>query len=150
MIDRSRVGFATEPTTERIDAWRVELFCQATGETDPVYWDEAAAHAASHAACPVPATFLKALENEHFSAAELLQLLGAPLRGVLHAGQSFEFHAPFYIGDEIEIDRRIADIHDKKNGTMTFVVVDTEFRSKARVVATSRQTIVLRHEVAAA
>ncbi|HWK85519.1 MAG TPA: enoyl-CoA hydratase-related protein [Caldimonas sp.] len=49
MIDRSRVGFVTEPTTERIDAWRVELYCRATGETDPVYCDEAAARAAGHA-----------------------------------------------------------------------------------------------------
>ncbi len=150
MIDRGRVGFTTEPTTERIDAWRVKLFCQATGETDPVYWDEAAARAAGHCACPVPTTFLKAIENEHFGGAELLKLIDAPMRGVLHAGQSFEFHAPLHVGDEIEIGRRVADIHDKKNGAMTFVVVDTEYRSKERVVATSRQTIVVRNEVAAA
>jgi acyl dehydratase len=147
MIDRKRVGHATAPTTLRIDAWRVKLFCQATGESDPVYWDEAVAHAAGHPACPVPTTFLKALENEHFGAAALLDLLGAPLRGVLHAGQSFEFLAPLHVGDAVAVCRRIADIYDKKNGALTFVVVDTDYRSGERLVATSGQTILLRAEV---
>jgi len=147
MIDRALIGHVTTPTTLRIDAWRVKLFCQATGERDAVYWDEAAACAAGHRACPVPTTFLKALENEHLGAAALLALMGAPIRGVLHAGQSFEFLAPLHVGDTVEICRRVADIYDKKNGALTFVVVDTDYRSGERAVATSRQTMVLRSEV---
>ena len=147
MIDRALIGNVTAPTTLRIDAWRVKLFCQATGERDPVYWDEAVAHAAGHPACPVPTTFLKALENEHFGGAALLALLGAPMRGVLHAGQSFEFLAPLHVADTVAICRRVADIHDKKNGALTFVVVDTDYRSGDRMVATSRQTILLRAEI---
>jgi hydroxyacyl-ACP dehydratase HTD2-like protein with hotdog domain len=147
MIDRALVGHATARTTLRIDAWHVKLFCQATGEGDAVYWDEAVAHVAGHPACPVPTTFLKALENEHFGASALLALMGAPLRGVLHAGQSFEFLAPLHVGDTVAISRRIADIYDKKNGALTFIVVDTDYRSGERTVATSRQTILLRAEV---
>jgi acyl dehydratase len=146
MIDRALIGHVTTPTTLRIDAWRVKLFCQATGERDAVYWDEAAARAAGHRACPVPTTFLKALENEHLGAAALLALMGAPIRGVLHAGQSFEFLAPLHVGDTVAICRRVAEIYEKKNGALTFVVVDTDYRARGETVATSRQTILVRGE----
>lgn len=147
MTDRSRIGFTTAPSTVRIDGWRVKLFCQATRETDPVYWDPTVAHAAGHRACPVPPTFLKAIEGEHFSSAQLMKLLDVPLRGVLHAEQAFECMAPVHVGDEVEVSRNVVDIYDKKEGAMTFIVVDTLYRVEARPVASSRQTILVRNAV---
>jgi acyl dehydratase len=150
MIDRSRIGYSTAPTTVSVDAWRVKLFCQAIGETDPVHWDEAAARAAGHAGCPLPPTFLKALEGEHFSSAALMKLLNVPLRGVLHAEQAFEHLAPVHVGEAVEISRTVVDIHDKKAGAMTFIVVDTKYAVASRPVATSRQTILVRNRIAGA
>ena len=43
-----RVGFTTPPSRVRIDVWRVELFYQAVGETNPVYWNDDASRAAGH------------------------------------------------------------------------------------------------------
>ena len=148
MIDRSRVGFATVPTSVRIDGWRVRLFCQAIGETDPVYWDEAAARAAGHPGCPLPPTFLKAVEGEHFGSAALMQLLQVPLRGVLHAEQRFEHEAAVYVGDVVQVGRTVTDIHDKKGGAFTFIVVETTYRVAPRRVATSTQTILVRNTLA--
>lgn len=150
MTDRSRIGFTTAPTTVAVDAWRVKLFCQATGETDDVYWNAEAARAAGHPACPVPPTFLKAMEGEHFSSAQLMSLLDVPLRGVLHAEQAFEHFAPVHVGDSVEVSRTITDIHDKKAGAFTFIVVDTQYRVGGVPVATSRQTILVRNAVNAA
>lgn len=144
-IDRSRVGFATAPTSVPIDAWRVKLFCRAIGETDPVHWDPAAARAAGHPGCPLPPTYLKAIESEHFGSAALMQLLQVPLRGVLHAEQRFEHEAPVYVGDVVEISRTVTDIHDKKGGAFTFIVVETTYRVAGRRVATSTQTILVRN-----
>lgn len=150
MTDRSRIGFTTEPTTVSVDGWRVKLFCQAIGESDVVYWDATAASAAGHPACPLPPTFLKAMEGEHFSSAKLLKLLAVPLRGVLHAEQSFEHLAPVYVGDTVEVSRKVSDIVDKKEGAFTFIVIDTNYRVAARPVATSRQTILVRNALAGA
>ena len=147
MTDRSRIGHATEPTTHAVDAWRVSLFCQAIGETDPVFLDTAAARRAGHPACPVPPTFLKALESEHQSGTALMKLLDAPLSGVLHAEQRFDFEAPVHVGDSVEISRTVADIFDKRGGAMTFIVVDSHFRVEGRPVARARQTIVVRNAV---
>ncbi len=149
MIDRSRIGFRTVPTIARVDAWRVRLFCRAIGETDPIYVADAAARAAGHPACPVPPTFLKAIEGEHFSSAALLELLAVPMRGVLHAEQAFSHASPVYVGDTVEVSRTITDIHDKKNGALTFIIVDTDYRVGDRPVASSRQTILVRNTMAA-
>jgi acyl dehydratase len=150
MTDRSRVGFTTEPTIVRIDGWRVKLFCQATHETDAVYWDSTLAREAGHPDCPVPPTFLKAIEGEHFSSAQLMTLLDVPLRGVLHAEQSFECMAPVHVGDNVEVSRTVSDIYDKKEGAFTFIVVDTHYRVGAQAVASSRQTILVRNALMAA
>ena len=149
MIDRAHVGFTTAPSTVTVDAFRVRLFCRATGETDAAYVDEAAARAVGHPGCPVPTTYLKVLENEHFNAASVLQHLGVPLRGVLHGEQSFDVRTPVRVGDEVEIERRIVDIADKKNSALTVITLDTRFRLRGADAATSRQTIVVRNTLAA-
>jgi len=149
MMDRSRIGFATAPTRVAVDAWRVKLFCQAIGETDPVHWDDEVARAAGHRACPAPPTFLKAVEGEHYASAALLRLLQVPLAGVLHAEQSFEHLAPVHVGDVVEVSRRVDRIFDRKDGALTFIVVDTDYRVDGRVAALSTQTILVRNAVAA-
>ena len=79
-----------------------------------------------------------------------MKLLGVPLRGVLHAEQSFEHLAPVHVGDEVEVSRTVTDIYDKKDGALTFVVVDTRYRVGSLPVASSRQTILVRNRLAAA
>lgn len=146
-IDRSRIGFETAPTNVPIDAWRVKLFCQAIGETNDVHWDAEAARAAGHAACPVPPTFLKAIETEHCSSATLLQLLQVPLTGVLHAEQRFDHLSPVHVGDVVSVSRRIERIDDRKNGELSFIVVDTDYRVDDRTASRSTQTIVVRNRI---
>ena len=150
MIDRHLVGITTAPTCVPVDAWRVKLFCQAIGETDPLHWDDAAARAAGHRACPVPPTFLKALESEHCSSAALLERLQVPVGKVLHAEQSFDYQQPVHVGDEVEITRSVADIYDKRDGALTFIVVQTRYRVGALDAASSVQTILVRNAQGAA
>lgn len=152
MIDRAHVGFVTEPSEAVVDAWRVKLFCQAIGEDDPVHWDPLAARDRGLPGCPVPPTFLKALEGEHFSSASILLLLQVPVNRVLHAEQSFDYAGPMslYVGDRVSISRRISDIQDKKGGALTFVLVDTDYQVQGRSVASSRQSILVRNPQEAA
>lgn len=147
MIARDHIGFTTVPTRVHVDAWRVKLFCQAIGEPDPIHWDAEFACAAGLPGCPVPPTFLKALESDHVSSAALLKQMSAPIAKVLHAEQSFDYQHPVYVGDDVEITRSIRDIHDKRNGELTFVVIDTRYRVGTTDNATSVQTILLRNRI---
>jgi hypothetical protein len=149
MIDSAHIGFTTAPTSVTIDAWRVKLFCQAIGETDPVYWDASAAADAGYAACPVPPTFLKAIETDHFNRAQLMEQLGVPLRSVLHAAQRFDYLAPLHVDERIEVSRRITDSYDKRDGALSFIVIDTQYLRDGITIGTSRQTIVARNSIAA-
>ncbi|WP_114970544.1 MaoC family dehydratase N-terminal domain-containing protein [Rhodoferax ferrireducens] len=143
-------GYTTASSKVRVDAWRVKLFCQAIGETNPIHWDETAARAAGYRACPIPPTFLKALESEHCSSAALLQVLMVSMGKVLHAEQSFDYARPVYVGDEVEITRTITDLYDKREGTMSFIVVQTHYRVEGIEVGTSVQTILIRNQEMAA
>jgi acyl dehydratase len=145
MIDRKFIGYTTAPTSVRVDGWRVRLFCEAIGETDPVYWDAPTATAAGHRGIPVPPTFLKALEGEHFNSAALMQLLEVPVRKVLHAEQSFEHLRPVHVGDEVEITRTVSDLFDKRNGELSFVVVETTYRVLGAMACRSVQTVLVRN-----
>jgi acyl dehydratase len=150
LTDRRRIGHTTAPTMHVVDAWRVRLFCRAIGDSDPVFHDADAAQRAGHPACPVPPTFLKALESEHQSGAALMKLLDAPIGGVLHVEQSFEFDATVHVGDTVEIIRTVTDIFDKRGGAMTFVVVESHFRVAGQSVGRARQTLMVRNAASAA
>lgn len=146
MIDKIHLGYTTAPTKARAEAWRVKLFCEAIGEADSVYWDRAAAQSAGLPACPVPPTFLKAMESEHCSSAALLQHLNVPVRKVLHAEQSFEHFMPVYVGDEVEMSRTISDLYDKRGDALSFIVVRTRYKVRNQVACESTQTILVRNE----
>jgi N-terminal half of MaoC dehydratase len=150
MIDRQFIGYTTQPTRVSVDGWRVKLFCEAIGETSSVHWDDAAARASGHRTCPVPPTFLKALEGEHCSSASLLKLLGVDVRKVLHAEQSFDCTGCVHVGDEVDITRCVTDLYDKRAGALSFVVVQTHYRVGERDAASSVQTILVRNEPEAA
>lgn len=144
MIDRSRIGWSTPASTVSADAWRVRLFCDAVGESDPVYTSLQAAQGLGLPRCPLPLTFLKALEGEHYSSARMLQELGVPLRGVLHAEQGFVQLEPVYVGDPVSIDRTLVDMVEKKGGTLTFLTIETRYRVHEKLAAQSLQTILVR------
>jgi acyl dehydratase len=148
MIDRSYLGYMTTPSLAVINDWRVKLFCQAIGETDQIYTDPALARSRGFRACPVPPTYLKAIEGDHCTSAAILKMLGVPLKGVLHAEQSFTHYSPVYVGDTLKVSRKIVDIYEKKNGAFTFIVVDSFYQIANEIAATSQQVILVRNALA--
>jgi hydroxyacyl-ACP dehydratase HTD2-like protein with hotdog domain len=149
MIDQQYIGYQTQPTSVNVDAWRVKLFCQAVGDKNSVYWNLEQAKQQGFTACPVPPTFLKALEGDHCTSADLLKVLGIPVKGVLHAEQSFTYFSQIHVGDVVEIHRKIIDIYEKKSGTYNFVVVESYFKVHQVLTATNTQVILIRNKVIA-
>lgn len=125
MIDRRHIGHAFEPFTVLVEAGRLRFFAKATGQSDPVYIDVDAARAAGYRNLPVPPTFLFCLEMDSPRPAAVREVVGMDYQRLLHGEQSFTYHRMAYAGDTLRFEQRIADIYDKKNGALDFVVRHT-------------------------
>lgn len=146
MIDRRHIGHTLPPFQVPVEAGRLRFFAKATGQTDPVYIDEAAASDAGHPGLPVPPTFLFCLEMEAPNPAAIRELLGMDYRSLLHGEQGFTYHAMAYAGDTLRYQQRIADIYDKKGGALEFVVRETRVSNQRdELVAELRCVTVVRN-----
>ena len=112
MIDKRFIGHVMPTFSAVVEAGRLRFFAKATGQTDPLYSDEAAARAAGHPGLPVPPTFLFCLEMESPDPAAIRNLLGMDYRSLLHGEQGFTYHAMAYAGDTLTFEQRIEDIYD--------------------------------------
>lgn len=130
MIDRDKhVGVVSEPRQVEIETGFLKFFAKATGETDPVYFDEAAAKAAGHPSIPAPPTYLFSLAlsapAKRGDVFDSENGIGVDLAGVLHGEQSFTYHRPMYAGDRLTLKTTTTDIYAKKGGALEFIVQDT-------------------------
>jgi len=146
MIDRRHIGHVLPAFTVPVEAGRLRFFAKATGNTDPVYTHEGAAHDAGHPNLPVPPTFLFCLEMEQPNPAAARELLSLDYRSLLHGEQSFRYHAPAHAGDRLRFEPRIADIYDKRGGALEFVVRETAVKNQhGALVAELTCVTVVRH-----
>lgn len=146
MIDKQWIGQELAAATLHLERGRLCAFARAIGETDPLYTDPAAAQAAGHADVLVPPTFLFGAELEAGTVDQLLADLGIPIARILHGEQSFTYHQPVCAGETITVQSRIADIFDKKNGALEFVVKTSQARNdKNQLVAELRSVLVVRN-----
>ena len=146
MIDRCHIGAEFEPFTVEVERGRLKFFAKATGQTDPVYTDEAAARAAGHSDLPVPPSFFFCLEMDAPNPAAIRELLGLDYRRILHGEQGFRFHRVAHAGERLTFRQRIEDIYDKKGGALEFIVRNTEVTDeKGAAVAELRTVTVYRN-----
>jgi acyl dehydratase len=145
MLDRSHIGRVLAPHSADVEAGRLRLFAKAIGETRPEYTDEAAARAAGHPALLAPPTFTLCVDLEVPDPFHWLADMGVHIAQILHRAQRFRYFAPVYAGDRLTFASRIADIQQKRNGAMTFVVKETEVANQhGGHVAQLRTTLVVR------
>ncbi len=146
MIDKKFIGHTMPSFSATVEPGRLRFFAKATGQTDPVYTDEAAAKAAGHPALPVPPTFLFCLEMDAPNPGAIRDLLDLPVPKVLHGEQRFTYHAMAYAGDTLTFQQRIADIYAKKGGLLEFVVRETRVTNqRGEHIADLHGVTVVRH-----
>jgi acyl dehydratase len=145
VVDRTHIGSRLPPHSADVEAGRLRAFAKAIGETRAEYVDESAARAAGHPALPAPPTYVLCLDFDMPDPYAWFAEFGIPLANVLHGSQSFRYFAPIHAGDRLTFASRIEDVFQKRKGTLTFVVKETDVTNQHGVkVAELRATIVIR------
>lgn len=146
MIDKKWLGHALPASVLPIERSRLQFFAKATGETNPVYTDKAAANDAGYPDLPAPPTFLFAAELDSGASYKLLDDLQIPIAKLLHGEQGFTYHRPACVGDTVTVRSTLTDIYDKKNGALEFVVKTSRATNQHdQLVAELRTVLVCRH-----
>ncbi len=114
----------------RVELGQLKLFAKAIGETNPIYFDRAAAEAAGLPAPLAPPTFSYSLGVLAFGSESWSEELGIDPEHLLHGEQAFESFHPIYAEDELLLQRRVVDQYEKKGGRLSFVVVETELTNQ--------------------
>lgn len=145
MIDKKHIGRQLPTFLVTAEVGQLRFFAKATGETNPVYFDEQAARDAGYPNLPLPPTFLFSLEFQIPSNAWRDEL-GIVTARILHGEESFRYHRMAHAGDTLRFDVRIADIYDKKGGALEFVVRETRVTNQhGEHVADLRSVLVQRN-----
>ena len=145
MADKSLIGRSLGTATTEVEKGRLRFFAKAIGETNPVYSDEQAARAAGHRSLPVPPTFLTCLEGDGRELLDTLKILNFDLGRILHAEQEFSYHQMAYAGDRLTFEAKVADVYDKKDGALQFVVMQTRVTNQqGEHIADIRSSLVQR------
>ena len=140
--DASAIGVEVEVGSAEILPDRVAQYLVATGETNPLYTDEAAAKAGPHGGLTVPPGIL-----------QTLSIAGGPTAKVkfgntaFHSGQRMEVLGQIRPGDTIHVSSDVKEVYAKtgRTGTMVFEVRRNRFRNQhGDVVAVSEQAMVHR------
>jgi acyl dehydratase len=116
----------TEPVA--ITREMIRDFCEATGDTNPLYLDEDAAARGRWGGIVAPPSFAIAFRTQrHF-----LDVLPNFKRLGFDAGKDVEFIEPIRPGDHITLSAAIKEIYEKtgRSGSMVFIVVRSTLRNQ--------------------
>ena len=145
MLNKSLINKTYPPIIFDIEKQRVKFFSKATGQTDPVYFDEDAAKEKGFPSLLVPPTFLTTVSHEQKNPYQYLDDLSIDMKNVLHAGQSYKYHHLVFAGDQITVKSKIKDIYDKKNGSLQFIEFESIFLNQnKKLIVESLSTLVIR------
>ncbi|MBI2964285.1 MAG: MaoC family dehydratase N-terminal domain-containing protein [Deltaproteobacteria bacterium] len=148
--DEQRLGCVTEVALQR--------YAVAVGDLNPLYFDDQAARAAGYPGIIAPPNFLSAvlgwqagppegeLRPDGTTAADVafIALPGARLMG---GGQELEIVRPVRPGDEVTLERRLADVEKRegKSGTLTLLKIEKRYRNQHdELLLICRETLIAR------
>ena len=145
MLDRSLINKRYPPISFDVEKQRLRFFAKATGQTDPVYFDEQAARENGHPSILAPPTFLTVVGHEQEKPYKYITDLGIDFGKILHAGQTYKYYKPVYAGDVITMESQIVDLYEKKNGALQFIEFQSTYANQDNImVAESLATLVVR------
>ncbi|MFL2982824.1 MAG: MaoC family dehydratase N-terminal domain-containing protein [Candidatus Neomarinimicrobiota bacterium] len=143
MLNKSFINKKYPPIIFKIEKNHLIKFAKATGQKNPIYFDEKIAKKNNHPSILAPLTFLTVIAHEHKQLQQYIVDIGIDFSTVLHAGQKYTYHNPIYAGDTITMENQILDIYEKKEGTLIFIDIESTYNNQNNImVSQSLSTLV--------
>ncbi len=122
---RAAIGVASEPCTLEVEKGDIIRFARATGETDPLFIDEAVARRTRYGGLIAPPTYLIVMRP---LLAERLNL-ASPYPKSLDGGTRWTYVEPVRPGDRITATATLVDLYEREGrlGTMLFQVIEIDY-----------------------
>jgi acyl dehydratase len=142
-LNQSLKGKEYNEVSFTVDRDHVIRFCDAIGEDNPIFRDEAAAKAAGYDGQIAPPTFITALQIQTSGQVVMDQELGLNYSMVVHGEQEYEYTRPLRVGESLTAIPRIADIYFR--GRNEFLITEAEIKDETGdVLCVARSTILSR------
>jgi acyl dehydratase len=121
-----RVFEVTDPVP--VTAEMIRDFCQAIGESSPLFLDEEAARRGPYGSIVAPPSFAVTFRNGR----QFFEHIPRFGRQGFDAGKDVEFVAPIRPGDSITLSSHVKEIYEKtgRTGSMVFVVVRSTLKNQ--------------------
>jgi len=146
VLDRGLIGTRGSPRRFHVEHGALRFFSQTIGETNPVYFDEAAARAAGHRSILAPPTFAACFAAWAPCDRTSVQALRLPWDNLLHGEQVFTYHRPMYAGDAVTVISEIEDIYLRKGGALECLVIrGSVCRDGGELLIEARGILLIRH-----
>lgn len=146
MLDRNHIGRKFGPFFSDVEKSPLMLFAKATGQTDPIFFDEHMARNAGYRSIVAPPTYLMCLIDMHQDKWPTYQIIDPGVQPPLHGSQHFEYKELICAGDRINLVHRVEDIYERKGGILEFIIIETTAKNQNGVeVGRSRSTEIFQH-----
>ena len=148
MLNPKNIGRKSEQREIIVEHGQLKLFAKAIQETNPIYFDQAAAQAAGHRDILAPPTFGNCLKLLAPSKDLSYESLGIDYKKLLHAEEKIDSLLPIYAGDRLTLTTEVIDMYEKKGGALEFLVMRTSIHRQGELVQNLTGTVVMRQAVA--
>ena len=140
-LDPALVGHETTPETAIIEAEDIRKFAEAVGDTNPIFYDVAAATLAGFHNVPATPTFITRFRVPFAEAG-----LDVERAQVLHGEQEYQYARPLVAGDTVVVRHKIKSIRQTaRAGGMAIMTLEQICESPlGERLATGSATVVVR------
>ena len=112
-VNAEAIGRRYEPTTYAVGREKIVEYALATGETNPLHLDVAAAREAGYADVVAPPMFAVVYQQRSVVQALFDPELAIDFAHLVHGAQEFRWERPVIAGDELTTTLTVSDISER-------------------------------------